>query len=218
MGGYKIDLHTHSVVSPDGALTERHYKKALKTGLLDYIAVTDHNTIGFAAQLRAELGEQIIVGEEITTAEGEIIGLFLQEAVPPHLSAVETVERIKAQKGLVYIPHPFEIVRQGIAMESLNKVAEHVDIIEVHNGRALFWNTTEAAKEWSVQHVVPGAASSDSHGWSGWGRTYAAVPTKPTRANMTKLLHEATYETRWPGIRGACYPKWNRLMKKVRNA
>jgi len=215
---YKIDLHTHSISSPDGALREADYKRALSTGLLDYIAVTDHNTIEFAKQLHAELGEQIIVGEEIATAQGEIIGLYLTETIPAHLSARETIGLIKAQKGLVCIPHPFEIVRKGLSMATLDGLVNDVDIIEVHNGRALLRSTSEAAKEWAVRNEVAGAASSDAHGWQGWGRTYAVIPGRPTKEHVVHLLHEATYEARWPGVMGMLYPKVNRLKKKLGHA
>src|SRR5882757_5862760 len=97
----KIDLHTHSVASPDGSLTAVHYQRAL--GRLDVIAVTDHNRIDFAQKLQTELGERIIVGEEITTLEGEIVGLYLQTLIPAGLSVVETVRQIHAQGALVYI-------------------------------------------------------------------------------------------------------------------
>lgn len=94
----KIDLHTHSIASKDGAITADDYERMLETGLLDYIAVTDHNRIDFAAELHAKLGEKIIVGEEIKTTEGEIIGLYLTEAIPALLTPEETVQRIKEQQ------------------------------------------------------------------------------------------------------------------------
>lgn len=215
---YKIDLHTHSIASPDGALTAADYRQALATGLLDYIAVTDHNTTAFATQLQEELGDQIIVGEEVTTTEGEIIGLFLKETIPAHLSPRETVHLIHEQKGLVCVPHPFENVRSGVSLPTLDSIAKEVDIIEVHNGRAVFQNRSELAKEWAVQHEVAGAASSDAHGPSGWGRTYAVISAKPQKSHLVRLLHEATYEARWPGLRGILYPKLNRLKKKLGNA
>lgn len=215
---YKVDLHTHSIASPDGALTDVDYQHALESGLLDYIAVTDHNTIAFARQLRAELGERIIIGEEIKTTAGEIIGLYLKEAIPSHLSPRETVAQIRKQQGLVYIPHPFETVRSGISMRTLMDIADDVDIIEVHNGRAVFQNRSEIAKEWSVQQQVPGAASSDAHGVAGWGRTYSVLSAKPTPARLIQQLHQATYENRWPGVKGLLYPKMNRFKKKMGNA
>lgn len=215
---YKIDLHTHSIASPDGALTAGDYQHALEKELLDFIAVTDHNTIAFARQLQAELGDRIIIGEEIKTTEGEIIGLYLKESIPSQLSPKETIVRIRNQGGLVYIPHPFETVRSGISMKTLETIAGDVDIIEVHNGRAVLQNRSEIAKEWAVQNHIPGAASSDAHGVAGWGRTYSVLPAKPTRGRLAQQLHQATYEAHWPGFKGLLYPKVNRFKKKIGNA
>lgn len=210
----KIDLHTHSVASKDGSLTTADYKRMLDTGKLDCIAVTDHNTITFAKELREKLGHQIIVGEEITTREGEIIGLYLNEAIKPGMSAVDTVAAIKSQGGLVYIPHPFETIRQGVKNEVLDQIHLGVDIVEVRNGRAVFQNTSKQSESWAVAHNRPRAASSDAHGWHGWGRTYTEVDAIPTRLTLTQLLAKATFRVGLPGIRGILYPKFNRIRRK----
>ncbi len=116
---FKVDLHTHSVASPDGGLTAQDYLQFLEKKDLQVIAITDHDTITFASDLQAQLGVRIIVGEEITTTEGEIIGLFLSKGIPPGLSPEETIHRIRRQNGLVYIPHPFETVRKSTLNTSI---------------------------------------------------------------------------------------------------
>lgn len=210
----KVDLHTHSHASPDGSLIEADYRKMLDTGKLDYIAVTDHNTVSFAQELHEKIGHQIIVGEEITTSEGEIIGLYLEEVVKPGMTVAETIAAIKAQGGLVYIPHPFETVRRGIKQELLDEVSIGVDIIEAYNGRAIFQNMSKQAEAWAAAHLRPRAASSDSHGWHGWGRTYSILDEAPSRATLTSLLAKATYEVANPGLRGILYPKFNRIRRR----
>lgn len=75
---FKIDLHTHSTSSPDGGITAHQYEEALSTGVLDCVAITDHNRIDFAEKLERSFGDKIIVGEEIMTSGGEIIGLYLK--------------------------------------------------------------------------------------------------------------------------------------------
>ncbi len=189
----------------------------LREGRLDFIAVTDHNTIANAKQVQAELGDCIIVGEEITTLEGEIIGLYLTEEIPANLTALETVEKIHAQGGLVYIPHPFETVRKGISREMLQTIAKHVDIMEVHNGRAVFQNFSAQSTAWALEHGVPGAASSDAHGFAGWGRTYTVIPKTPTQKNLVGLLQKAAYQHGFPGLHGMLYPKINRWQKRKSN-
>lgn len=212
---FKIDLHTHSVASPDGSLATEHYRRALERGRLDCVAVTDHNTISFALELQKELGKsRVIIGEEITTSEGEIIGLYLKKVVPAGLTPAETVENIHRQGGLVYVPHPFETVRKGITMETLEEICSDVDIIEIRNGRAMFQNFAASAAAWAIAHDIPGAASSDAHGYAGWCRTYSVVTKMPTQRTLVSLLAHANHVAAFPGIWGMLYPKFNRLRKR----
>src|SRR5215467_13245977 len=102
---YTIDLHTHSIISQDGGITASQYEKVLQSGMLDCIAITDHNETSFARIMQKKLGDRIIVGEEIETTEGEIIGLYLHETIPGGISVDEAIASIKHQGGLVYVPH-----------------------------------------------------------------------------------------------------------------
>jgi hypothetical protein len=210
----KIDLHTHSEASPDGALTEADYRRMLDSGKLDFIAVTDHNTADFAIGLRKRLGDRIIVGEEIRTTQGEIIGLYLRETVPKLMSPADTVAAIREQGGLVCVPHPFEDVRRGLHRAALDAIADDIDMIEVHNGRAVFQNKSKQAYAWAALHDCRGVANSDSHASSGWGRTYTCIAKPPTRDTFVDLLQEAEYIVGFPGLRAVLYPKFNRLRKR----
>lgn len=212
---YKIDLHTHSIDSPDGSLKAADYRRMLDEGRLHCIAVTDHNTIDFARNLHAELGERIIVGEEIMTTEGEVIGLYLRRAVPSGLSLNEAVNAIKQQHGLVYVPHPLETLRSGVQLAALDTIADAVDIIEVHNGRALLQNRSKLAAAWAAEHNVATAAGSDAHGRHGWGATYSRVTHEPSRTTLVGLLEEARHRRHRPGPRALLYPKFNRLRKRL---
>jgi predicted metal-dependent phosphoesterase TrpH len=153
------------------------------------------------------------VGEEITTAKGEIVGLYLSEAVEPGMSLADTINAIHKQGGLVYLPHPFETVRKGVKLEDIEPLAGQIDIVETANGRAVFQNQSEQAQTWAEGHALPGAASSDAHGWFGWGRTYSEIQKVPTTDNLAKQLQSAQYKNGSPGWRGILYPKFNRLRK-----
>ena len=181
--------------------------------MLDFIAVTDHNEVSFALKLHAEIGGQIIVGEEIMTTQGEIIGLFLRERIAPQLSPEETIQKIRNQNGLVYIPHPFENVRSGLSENTLNRIAKDIDIVEVYNGRAYFGNKSKRAQAWAKEHRIPGAASSDAHGRVGWGKTYSNISAPATRIILVELLASAELSERLVGIRGTLYPTLNRIRK-----
>lgn len=213
---YKVDLHTHSVASYDGGVTTDQYERAIDSDLLDCIAITDHGRIDFALDLQQKLGDHIIVGEEIMTTAGEVIGLFLREPIMSGLTPLETIEHIRAQGGLVYIPHPFETVRKGLHPATLEELAGYVDIMEICNGRAFFQNRSEQAVVWARLNHKLGAASSDAHGFRGLGKTYTTLSALPTRDNLLKLLASGTPMTDRPGLRALLYPKYHRLRKKLR--
>jgi len=213
---YKVDLHTHSYGSSDGGLKLSDYQALLTTNKLDYIAITDHDRIDIAQEINASLGHKIIVGQEITTREGEIIGLFLSSAIAPKLSARETALAIKDQGALVYIPHPFETVRKGITRSTLDGIADLVDIVEVHNGRAVFQNKGPEATVWARLHNKVGAASSDAHGIRGVGTSYTTITDVPSARSLAKLLEKGHLDVKHPPILSLLYPKYHRLRDKLK--
>lgn len=212
---FKVDLHTHSSYSPDGGITPEQYQRALHSNLLDVIAVTDHNSIAMAQDLNKALGERIIIGEEIMTTHGEIIGLYLSELVPAGLSPHDTIKLIKDQNGIVYIPHPFETFRKGIDPGTLENIDDFVDIIEVCNGRAFMQNRSAQAVVWARLNGKVSAASSDAHGYKGLGRTFNDLPELPTRENLLQLLDRAVLRTGRPSVQSLLYPKFHRLKKRI---
>jgi len=208
----RVDLHTHSIASPDGGLTADDYRHALASGQLDVVAVTDHDRIDFAVKLHQELGDVVVIGEEVAASEGEIIGLYLHETVPPGMSAAETAEHIHAQGGLVYVPHPFETARKGLPLHVLDQIAGQVDIVETYNGRTL-QDRSLLARDWAREHHVSGASSSDAHGRHGWGNTASVLIEAPVRETLIRLLSAAKYDTVSTGAIGRLYPKLNRFRK-----
>ncbi|PID32081.1 hypothetical protein CR970_02485 [Candidatus Saccharibacteria bacterium] len=214
----KLDLHTHSVDSPDGGISRAQYQKLLHNGTLDVIAVTDHNTIRFAQLLQREFGNRIIVGEEVTTTGGDLVGLFLEKAIPKGLAPLEAAQRIKDQGGIVYIPHPFESVRSGLQANDLETIVDLVDIVEIYNGRALFQNKSKQALLWARLHGKAGASSSDAHGVRGAGRAYTVVGKQPTAHNIVQLLQRPEFALGKPTIRSVLYPKYHRIRQRVRQS
>lgn len=213
----RIDLHTHSEASPDGGLTPDEYAELLKNEKMDMIAITDHNRIDFAKGLQKALGaERIIIGEEIMTTEGEIIGLYLTEKIEPGMNASDTADAIHLQSGLVYIPHPFEKVRKGLSHKALDHIAGKVDIIEVHNGRALNKKYSVQAETWSIKNRVVGAGSSDAHGIAGIGHTYTTLNSSASKTTLVSELHNARIISGRPPYRSLLYPKYNRLKNKFK--
>lgn len=214
---HKIDLHVHSQASNDASLTVAAIGAMLESGRLDTVAITDHNTITGALKIKQLFGDKIIVGEEIKTSDGEIIGLYLNTAIEPGLSASQTIQAIKQQNGLVYIPHPFDSRRRsGLTLATLETIASDVDIIETCNGRDYSKKHAERATIWAWQNKVAQAHSSDAHGPRGWGKTYSVIERAPSRGTLVQLLNEAEYCSQRVGLIGLAYPSLNRLLRKRR--
>ncbi len=211
----KIDLHTHSIASADGGITVAQYTKAIETKSIDIIAITDHNKIDFAVNLHKKYPKNIIVGEEIMTNTGEIIGLFIDKKIESGLSIEETVTEIKQQSGLCYIPHPLEKLRNGLSWENLEKIKQNIDILEVGNGRAVNKKNYKKLVSWAEQNAISIASSSDAHGKRGLGRSYTDVAVNEINSkNLIKSLATARLNIKYPSIIEFLYPKYNRIRSR----
>jgi len=183
----KADLHTHTVYSKDSLTSPENLVAAGARRGMDVLAVTDHNAIAgaLAAQEVAdrlrEAGNPaplVIVGEEVMTTAGEIIGLFLSELVPRGLSPRETIARIRDQGGVVIVPHPFDRLRRGpMTAEALETLWPHVDAIETRNARTTFASDNERARVFAVAHGLLQTAGSDAHTPGEVGRCFVDLPT-----------------------------------------
>ena len=155
---------------------QRLVDRCVKTGL-NCIAVTDHNTIDGAMEVRRIAPFTVIIGEEVYSSEGEIIGLFLEEKVPRGLSPLETVKRIKGQGGLVSIPHPFDRFRSGVLSPgALQEVLPYVDMMEVFNARNNLGVYDRRARAFATEHGLLAVCGSDAHTAIELGRTYVEIP------------------------------------------
>jgi len=214
----KVDFHTHSTMSDDGGIRLEQYGELLERKVLDIIAVTDHDETRLARELHATWGERIIVGEEIDTTEGEMIGLYLQTTVKQGLTARKTAEAIHAQGGLVYVPHPFETMRAGLQESVLNDIADLIDIIEAVNGRAVFQNMGPKALTWATMHHKAAAAGSDAHTKHGVGHTYTVLKNLPVRETLLIELATGELVAERPPYYTLLAPKYHRLRNKLGHA
>ena len=193
----KADLHLHTKYSTDSnASVKSVIDRCLKTNL-DCIAITDHNSIQGALEIRRKAPFKVIIGEEIKSTGGDIIGLFLTRLVPPGLTPKDTISKIKEQGGLVMIPHPFDRVRPSAIGETVFKeIITHTDIVETYNSRNLFKaDDQKAAVAAFVNKVIPGVAS-DAHTAGELGKTYNLMPDfDSTPEGFLKALTQATAVT-----------------------
>ncbi len=188
-----VDLHIHTNYSPCASLAlQRIEKIALRRGL-NCIAITDHNTIDGALELQSLAKHiRVIVGEEIKTLEGEIIGYFLKERIPPALSVRETIKEIRRQGGLVSIPHPFDAFRTSrITRAALEQIISEVDMIEVFNSRDLLQKVDNVfIEEWKRNGVVPVVGSDAHQGWE-IGKSYVIMEDFTTPQEFLSSIRTA---------------------------
>ena len=182
----KYDLHIHSKYSSDGILEVKEIvKAAIKRGL-DGIAITDHNTIkgGIEAKKYEADGLKVIVGSEIMTEKGEIIGLFLSEEIKPG-NIINVISEIREQNGMIIIPHPFDKLRHS-SFQPGEEDIKFIDCIEGFNSRCLFQKYNDHAKEFAKKHDLVITAGSDSHFMNEIGNAGIITETEDIREAFQK--------------------------------
>ena len=208
----RLDLHNHTIASSDGFMTPRVLLERARARGLACIAVTDHGSLEGARACAALAAAdpslpRVIPGEEIETTVGEIIGLFVQEQIPEGLSLDETVERIRAQGGIVYLPHPCdEVRRSAVHGEARLRAARAADVVEVQNGRSLRPAYDRDALRLATRAGALLGAGSDAHYPGEVGQAYVEVDRIPGRDDFIEVVrsgrpapvpHVAAYARSW---------------------
>ena len=138
---------------------------------LTHLAITDHGQLDGALEAKAtaereRLPVTVIVGQEIRTPDGDMIGVFLSEPIRPAMTAADVIAAVHGQGGLVGIPHPFDRFRGSLGktdVEMFEALAGQVDWIEAWNARLRFGDGNARAAALAARLGVPGVAVSDSH-------------------------------------------------------
>ncbi len=184
----RLDLHVHSSASFDCEVApEQVAARCRRLGLAPVI-LTDHNSIEGALRLQAT--ERVVVGEEVLTTGGELIGLFLKEPVPAGLAPKESALLIKSQGGLVYLEHPYDQFRRHLTEDAIEALADLVDIVEVFNGRSDEKANRRAEDLCGTLGAAPGAGS-DAHKIGEIGSAYVEMEDFEGASDFLAKLHAA---------------------------
>lgn len=169
-----FEFHCHSQYSGDSNVKiDDLIKRCQKVGITG-LALTDHNEISGALELRKKAPNwlKIIVGEEVNTASGEIIGLFLSQKIPSGLSIEETIYEIKKQGGIVILPHPFDRLRSNkMPLTEIFRNINNFDVIETFNARSVFFSDNTRARDYVKTHHKLSICGSDAHFLAEYGQT-----------------------------------------------
>ena len=187
----RADFHSHSNYSRDSVIGPQAFiDRCVRKGV-NCIAVTDHNEIEGAFVIEKLAPFKVIIGEEVKTSEGEIIGLFLKELVPRDLSPEETIGAIHEQGGLAVIPHPYDIFRRSVIKpDALERVKEQVDAIEGFNCRNILGRHDERARDLARGVGKPFTLGTDAHSPWELGGASLELESFETPAELLQALPE----------------------------
>jgi len=177
-GWVRVDLHSHTMWSGDSTTTPDEIEQAVVESGLDVLCITDHNAIKGAQELEGRLPCRVVIGEELRTHAGELIGLFLTEHIPFGVPPRAAAEAMRAQGGVVYVPHPFDPMRRNMSEAALDDLvgAGLVDAIEVVNAKTSLRSLNERAAAYSSEHALLAGAGSDAHVPEALGAAYVEMP------------------------------------------
>jgi hypothetical protein len=182
-----VEFHCHTRYSKDSLVKIPDLLATCKKKGLDRLVVTDHNNILGAREANALDPDRFIIGEEIMTQQGELLGIFVQEHIPSGLDAVETIDILRSQSAFISVSHPFDVFRKGHWDENdLLNILPRIDAIEVFNSRCMDPQFNKHAQDFASQHHLLGTVGSDSHSL---GEVGTASLTLPGFSDTTSLIH-----------------------------
>jgi predicted metal-dependent phosphoesterase TrpH/glycosyltransferase involved in cell wall biosynthesis len=168
-----VDLHMHTDWSHDCSIPVTDLLDHAEEIGLGGIAITDHNVFGGALEaVELARGRELVVipGEEVKTdRQGEVIGLFLEQEIPRGMTFAETIEAIREQGGLVYLPHPFDRMHAIPDPATLHRHLAEIDVFEVFNARLLRDSFNDEALRFARKYRLLQGAGSDAHVLQGVG-------------------------------------------------
>jgi predicted metal-dependent phosphoesterase TrpH len=181
----KADLHVHTIYSHDSLITPKDLVFYAKKRGLTAVAITDHDTLEGALKIAKETDFLIIPGIEVSSRNGHIIGLNLQEPVPKGLSADETVDKIHEAGGIAVACHPFAFFKGSLGKHTNAKF----DAIETMNASAFPFNhCTKKAQEIADRFGIPRVAGTDAHYGPAVGYAYTLIDAEPQAEAIVKAI------------------------------
>jgi predicted metal-dependent phosphoesterase TrpH len=160
----RVELHVHTHASHDSLMDPDELLERCNELGIDRVAITDHDVIDTAFEMKAKYPARVIVGEEIQTSQGEIIGYFMTEWVKPGLSPMETIEQLRRQGAAISVPHPFDAMRKpNFTFEQLVEIAPYVDAFETFNARCISMQPNVQAEKFALEHHLLETVGSDAH-------------------------------------------------------
>ena len=213
----KADLHVHTCYSSDCKSSLTEIINRCQKLQIDCLAITDHGTIDGALAMKQLAPFPVIVGEEILSTGGEIIGFFLKETIPSGLPSEKVIKLIKDQGGLVCLPHPFDgFGRYPLIASKRDILLSQIDIIEVFNARSLSASYTKKAQLFAESNGIIASAGSDAHAPRELGKAYMEIPPFEGPDEFMASLRKGKIVGRKNGIKDHVFTTLGTMPKRLR--
>lgn len=214
----RCEFHCHTKYSKDSLSSPKKIiETCIKKGI-QRIAITDHDTIQGALEAHQIDPQRVIVGQEITTTGGELLGFFVKEEIPPSLSPQETIRRLQMQGAFISVAHPFDTLRKGHwQLPELLDIMHDINAIEIFNARCMAPGANQLAYEFAQKHNLPGTVGSDAHILYEIGRATMVLPPFEDKDGLCAALKNSAVLTSASGYWVHLFSRYAKLLKLFKN-
>ena len=191
MNRIKTLIHLHTDYSYDSDISLDRLARFVAEDGINCIAITDHDTIAGAQRFQNETDAKVVVGEEVSTRDGHLIGLFLQQRIRPGMSARDTALAIREQGGLVLLPHPFLRAFSCGLGETAQTIVDLIDAVEINNAQNFLRRPDRQAERFAERHELVKYVGADSHMAISIAPCYQYMPDFESPASFLDSLSQA---------------------------
>jgi predicted metal-dependent phosphoesterase TrpH len=179
------DLHLHTTYSDGTATVPELLAYVAAHTNLRVIAITDHDAIAGAWEayrLAPEFGLEVVIGEEISTREGHLLALYIEEFIAPGRPVADTIAEVRAQGGLAVAAHPFQLVVRSLGRVGLLRRPVGmergwtVDAVETFNAGTSLQYNNYLAERYARRRGLPMIGGSDAHHLGAVGQGFTRFP------------------------------------------
>lgn len=214
----RAEFHCHSIYSSDSLVRVEALLAACRQKHIDKVAITDHNCLEGALRAQELDPKRVIVGEEIQTTQGEILGYFVREEIPAGLEPLEVIGRLKDQGAFISVAHPFDANRDGTHWQpgTLEAMVPHLDAFETFNARCVRPVYNDKAQAFARAHNLREIAGSDAHSTFELGKATLLLADFNCPKELRDALVQAQWEVRLSAVSVHLFSVWAKMVKKVR--
>ena len=211
---HRVEFHCHTIFSKDSLTRPAVLVDTCRKKGIDRVVITDHNEVQGALEAKKIDPQRVIVGEEILTTQGEILGFYVQEKIPRGLPPLEVIRRLREQGAFISVPHPLDHYR-GWKADDLLEILPLIDAIEVFNARCIHQADNQRATDLAHQYDLASTVGSDAHAPFELGNATLTLPPFENASDLRKVIREGQPNVTRAGIKANLASRYAVLHKML---